>query len=145
MKKFYILLVALFVVNGALAQWTVLSSDTIDHLHSVCFTDANTGYAVGVSGTIIKTTNGGNPVGTNDLSSESSTLNIYPNPTPNQVTIVTPTKDHFYLLNLKGQELFKNEITGTKTQLDISNLSSGIYLLPVTGERIVRVGKFINN
>jgi len=59
MKKFYILLVALFLVNGAMGQWFPQNSGTTKNLFSVHFTDANTGYAVGDSGIILKTTNGG--------------------------------------------------------------------------------------
>ena len=64
MKKFYILLVALFVVNGAMAQWTTLSSGTTYGLNSISFTDANTGYVGGIDydnqkGIILKTVNGG--------------------------------------------------------------------------------------
>jgi photosystem II stability/assembly factor-like uncharacterized protein len=47
------------VVNGANAQWVHQNSGTTKYLHSVYFTDANTGFAVGGSCTILKTTNGG--------------------------------------------------------------------------------------
>jgi hypothetical protein len=59
MKKIYILLIALFLVNGAMAQWVPQNSGTTKNLNSVCFTDADNGYAVGDSGTILKTINGG--------------------------------------------------------------------------------------
>ena len=42
-----------------LSKWTTLSSGTTANLNSVHFTDANTGYAAGNNGLIIKTTNGG--------------------------------------------------------------------------------------
>ena len=51
-------MVSLFLVNGAMAQWTVLSSGTSESLKSVYFTDANNGF-VGGSNTFLKTTNGG--------------------------------------------------------------------------------------
>jgi photosystem II stability/assembly factor-like uncharacterized protein len=59
MKKLYIVLVALFALNIANAQWLTQSSGTNNNLNSVYFTDANTGYTVGDSGTILKTSNGG--------------------------------------------------------------------------------------
>jgi photosystem II stability/assembly factor-like uncharacterized protein len=59
MKKFYILLVVSFLVNGAMAQWVQQNSGTTKNLNSVYFTDVNTGYAVGDSGTILKTNDGG--------------------------------------------------------------------------------------
>ena len=44
--------------NGCL-NWDPQSTSVTVHLHSVYFTDSNTGWAVGDSGTIIKTINGG--------------------------------------------------------------------------------------
>ncbi len=60
MKTIYALLIALFLVNGAMAQWFWQNPlPQGDHLHSVYFTDANTGYATSYNGTILKTTDGG--------------------------------------------------------------------------------------
>jgi photosystem II stability/assembly factor-like uncharacterized protein len=41
------------------AQWLNQTSGTTSDLYKVCFTDANTGTAVGENGTILRTTNGG--------------------------------------------------------------------------------------
>src|SRR5512135_1053686 len=59
MKIFYTLIVALFVGNGAMAQWVPQTSNTMNNLNSIYFTDVNTGYAVGTGGVIIKTMDGG--------------------------------------------------------------------------------------
>ncbi|MFH1005001.1 MAG: YCF48-related protein [Bacteroidota bacterium] len=60
MKKIIIILsVVLGLQVGANAQWLSQSSGTNNHLYSVYFTDANTGYAVGDYGTIRKTSDGG--------------------------------------------------------------------------------------
>ena len=45
--------------SGIPDQYTSISNDFIDNLYSVYFTNADTGYAVGDSGRIIKTTDGG--------------------------------------------------------------------------------------
>jgi len=76
MKKLYILLITMFMVNIAMAQWTALSSGTAYGLNSICFTDANTGYVGGIDydnqkGVIFKTINGG----TNWTVLSSGTLN----------------------------------------------------------------------
>ena len=47
------------------------------------------------------------------------------------------------IFGIAGQELITCQITEPKTQLDISNLSGGVYFVRVTGERTVEVGKFI--
>ena len=59
MKHSSILVISIWLVNGAMAQWVPQNSGTTKNLLSVYFTDANIGYAVGDSGTIINTTNGG--------------------------------------------------------------------------------------
>lgn len=59
MKNFYFLFLALILMDGATAQWIPQYSGTTKNLNSVHFTDVNTGYAVGDSGTILKTTDGG--------------------------------------------------------------------------------------
>jgi photosystem II stability/assembly factor-like uncharacterized protein len=59
MKKFTIFLMALVAVNGLFAQWVTQNSGTTENLNSVFFTDVNTGYVVGDSGIILKTSDGG--------------------------------------------------------------------------------------
>ena len=60
MKKLNSLIIALFLVNATMAQWFWQNPlPQGNHLTSIRFTDANTGYAVGDYGTILKTTNGG--------------------------------------------------------------------------------------
>ena len=64
MKKFTLLITAFFAITfPVIGQWTSQSSGLTNvdsnNLLSVYFTDANTGYAVGKAGTILKTTNGG--------------------------------------------------------------------------------------
>ncbi len=54
--------IAILFLTGIFFQvnaWNTLVSGTNQTLNSVYFTDANTGYAVGTSGTILKTMNGG--------------------------------------------------------------------------------------
>jgi photosystem II stability/assembly factor-like uncharacterized protein len=59
MKKVIILLVALVSINVATAQWVTQNSGTTKNLNSVHFTNIETGYVVGDSGTILKTIDGG--------------------------------------------------------------------------------------
>jgi photosystem II stability/assembly factor-like uncharacterized protein len=52
--------ISLFVPGLAIAGWVRQTSGTTNHLYSVHFHhDAQTGYTVGYTGTILKTTNGG--------------------------------------------------------------------------------------
>ncbi|MEO8513340.1 MAG: YCF48-related protein [Ignavibacteria bacterium] len=59
MKYLYSILLILISVSIAESQWVSQSSGTTNILTNVFFVDANTGTAIGLSGTIRKTTNGG--------------------------------------------------------------------------------------
>jgi photosystem II stability/assembly factor-like uncharacterized protein len=60
MKTISFLLLGLALSMAGYAQdWVSLNSGTSNHLNSICFPDTNIGYAVGDSGTILKTMDGG--------------------------------------------------------------------------------------
>ena len=133
-------------INGG-STWTPQFSGTNESLNSVFFTDVNTGYVVGSSGTILKTTNGGGyPAGINEMSIQSNMLKIYPNPSFNLVTIETSgatIESSLTILNIEGQQLITRQITESKTQMDISNLPSGVYFVRLINDKTVEVGKII--
>jgi hypothetical protein len=70
-------------------------------------------------------------------------LNIYPNPTSNQITIESTVQGLLSILNLSDQQLITRQITEPKTQIDISNLPSGVYFVQLTNGKTVQVGKII--
>lgn len=60
MKNFVFLLIGLFQISSSIAQWRIQNPlPQSKSLSSVYFTDANTGYAVGDSGIILKTIDSG--------------------------------------------------------------------------------------
>jgi photosystem II stability/assembly factor-like uncharacterized protein len=132
--------------NGG-ALWDTLPNGTLNDLHSVFFTNKNTGYAVGALGTILKTSNGGGyPEGLNNLSPNSNTLIVYPNPSSDLVTIessVILTHGHLSIMNLTGQEVLTKEVNQPKIRLDISNLPSGVYFVRLINNGTVEEGKFL--
>jgi hypothetical protein len=77
--------------------------------------------------------------------SENQT-NIYPNTSSTRLTFETSAFSNttdLIILNINGQELLKHQITGRKTQLDISNLSAGVYIVKLRNEDAVQIRKFI--
>jgi len=82
-------------------------------------------------------------IGTNEKTISTSRIMIFPNPASSHITIEAPMHGQISILNLQGQELINSQITEQKTTVDISTLPSGVYLLKVTGERAVQVGKFV--
>ena len=133
--------IILKTIDGG-TTWTTLSSGTAIHLNSVYFTDANTGYLAGDNGTILKTKTGGIS-GTNDLSPLSNALKIYPNPTSNSITIETRTKGSLTISNCSIQQILQREITEPTITIDVSKLPSGVYVVRLTSDNGVTMGKII--
>jgi photosystem II stability/assembly factor-like uncharacterized protein len=138
--------------SNAGVTWEILSSGTSHQLESVYFTGSNTGFVtgggpnIGDNGTILKTTNGGYPVGINDHSSGSNTLKVYPNPASTFVTVessVLPINSQLSVMNVNGQQLITRQVNQPTTTIDIIALPKGVYFIKMTGERTVEMGKFI--
>ncbi len=109
------------------------------------FTDALTGYDVGDSGIILKTTNGGG-VGINDISHSPALLKIYPTPSSGSITIRSSGMNQeglLSILNIESQEVLTRQINQAKTQLDISGLPGGVYFVRLTNDITVKLGKFV--
>jgi beta-glucanase (GH16 family) len=73
-------------------------------------------------------------------------INIFPNPASTQLTIEAAqlTKEsNLTILNLSGQELIRQQIKDIKTQIDISNLTSGIYFVKLITDKTVEVRKIL--
>ncbi len=83
-------------------------------------------------------------VGINE--SKESKFSLYPNPVTDEITIEIAedqTPSHLSIVNVNGEDILTRSLIKTKTQIDISNLSSGVYFVRLTGEKSVAVGKFI--
>lgn len=71
--------------------------------------------------------------GTNINRTNVSSIQVFPNPVADILTISSVAGKAFAAVySLQGQLLLKQSITGT-TQLNMSNLVSGVYLLEITG------------
>jgi len=63
-------------------------------------------------------------------------VKIYPNPVTSKFTIETVTKpnqgkDYIEIDNLMGQEKFTTRLTGKYSFVDLSQQSSGVYLIKI--------------
>jgi hypothetical protein len=73
-------------------------------------------------------------------------LLLYPNPATDEISVDISEKaygSNLAIINIEGQQLITRQITEPKTQIDISTLPSGVYIVRLTGERTVTVGKII--
>jgi len=84
------------------------------------------------------------PTGINEP--EHSQLSFYPNPAIDRITVEisgTAKGCNLSIVNIEGQELIPRQISEPKTEIDISNLPSGVYFVRLTNDRMVEVGKII--
>jgi hypothetical protein len=86
-------------------------------------------------------------VGVNDNGTITDHFTIYPNPASHTITISTPTTPNknttLTIFNINGQQLLSRQITEQQTVVDMSGLPHGVYLVKVTDESKVQVGKII--
>jgi len=133
-------------LDGA-TVWDTLVSGTKNDLHGMFFTDPFTGYLVGALGTILKTSNGGGyNMGLNNLSSGSNSLVIYPNPSSGVVIIGTssnPATGQLSILSIDGREILSQPITPPKTQVDITTLPPGLYIVRLISDGSVLERKLV--
>ena len=69
---------------------------------------------------------------------------MYPNPTSSRLTIsAQSTIKSAAIYNLLGKEVINLEINKNSESIDVSNLSSGMYLIKYTIENATGTAKFI--
>jgi hypothetical protein len=77
---------------------------------------------------------------------KESKLLLYPNPATDEISVDISEKaygSNLTIIDIEGQQLITRQITEPKTQIDISNLPSGVYFLRLINNRTVTVGKII--
>ncbi|MFC2111141.1 SBBP repeat-containing protein [Bacteroidota bacterium] len=139
--------------NGSFVQYLWSNGDTTQ---SISFTSAGSGIGTYPFWVEITDTIGCSAIdsilvtwvdctGLNEVSNNSN-INIFPNPANNQIIIENlRQKNDFVLsiLNLNGQEVFKQHINESKTQIDISNLRSGLYFVKLINAKTLEIRKII--
>ena len=74
-------------------------------------------------------------------------INIYPNPTNNQIIVdlgIAPSKNTtLEVMDLVGKTLHSQILSTTKTKINLSNYSQGVYLVKVTNDRGSMVYKVV--
>ncbi len=117
--------------NDAGNSWELQSTPTNNYLYTIDFVNQNTGWATGLYSTIISTENGG-IVGIDlNTTSNINEIKIFPNPTTDIIHIETEEKTKcIQLFNMFG-ECVINESLQSKIDINISNLTDGLYIIRV--------------
>ena len=129
--------------NGG-TNWTAQLSGTSIFLRSVYFPDANTGYAVGDSGTILKTINGGVSWIEDNRVAENNFV-IYPNPTYDNVTIESSGNADIDIIEIHGRLIESLKIIDSKSLINLSKLSSGVYIMKIKTKDSIITKKIIKD
>jgi len=85
---------------------------------------------------------------TEALIAPERTLNIYPNPANEYITLeikIPITKTTLSILNTNGQELIKQQITNTQFKIDVSQLPNGVYFVKLMNANGIDVSKFVKD
>ena len=69
-------------------------------------------------------------LGVRDHTSKSKYINLFPNPADNLLSILSGDSiEEIEIINSLGQKVLKQENTSNNSQIDVSDLESGIYIL----------------
>lgn len=73
---------------------------------------------------------------------EKSTINLYPNPVNESLTIMAGARSKVYIFNILGQNIYEDEFIGSK-EIDFSLMAKGIYLVIYSNIEGVYTSKII--
>jgi hypothetical protein len=73
---------------------------------------------------------------------QNPNIDIYPNPAVNNLTIESPQSAIIEITNIQGQLIKTFTISG-KTNIDISSLPSGVYIIEAKTDKEMTVKKFV--
>ncbi len=87
-------------------------------------------------------------VSNKEFKNNSNLSNVYPNPVNNKITIDLQdfnklTDIEFSICNIQGQVLIRQSLLQNKSEIDISHLEKGVYLLKLKNKENIIVHKFV--
>jgi hypothetical protein len=63
-------------------------------------------------------------------------LKVFPNPTKDKLSIISESIENYSIIDVLGREILRGVISGNQTDVDVSNLSSGMYLVKTKTESV---------
>lgn len=97
----------------------------VNGLRGIFFISSSNGFAVGDYGVIIKY---GIQTSTSDLVSDR-TISVFPNPAANNINIISSLESQIIISDIQGQAVLNKSIKQGKTDIDLSSLAKGVYIL----------------
>lgn len=81
-------------------------------------------------------------INTTAIEENSHSISIYPNPANDVITVTGQENNRYEIMNVTGQTIMSGQFESNNASLDISNLSSGNYIIRCIGNE-VSVSQFI--
>lgn len=135
--------ICLTVADGSGCTNTYCDSLTVDSTGMITYRSTAVGFTINVvSPTQLNTVSV-------DENISSLISNFYPNPASDRIFVTVTSKStatKYSILSISSQKIKEGKISGEKSEIDISDLSPGIYFLEVrnsSGEK--SFGRFIKN
>jgi len=124
---------SLWSSGSGLVGNTFIASQAGLGTHTVSYSYTNT---AGCSNTGNKLITVNSCVGINEIDNLNSQITIYPNPANDKVSISiddfsNSNQYRFKLISLEGKELKSVELTDSKTEISLEDLSNGIYFVEI--------------
>jgi len=82
-------------------------------------------------------------IGVNEIQNKKDLIHIFPNPAIDNITIETHQKSTMEILNIQGQTIIQQPIQQGKTNIDISGLAKGVYILRLNNNDKTAVTKIV--
>jgi photosystem II stability/assembly factor-like uncharacterized protein len=131
----------LHTTNGG-NTWNILYSDgdSSSVLGGVVFPSPCIGYVSGNMGTMLKIECAS---GINSIAPLNDDINIFPNPASDNITIESSQQAIMEILNIQGQTVLQQQLQQGKTNIDISRLAKGVYILRLNNNDKTAVTKIV--
>jgi len=134
-------------VDGNTFAYTDLNPPASDSLYFIEAPNPNGScnpVAKSYSSTKSNFLNVNNPAGIGIIEfSPNTVFSISPNPATNNITIETKQKSELEITNINGQIIEKMKIKDNKTDIDISDFASGVYIIRAQTDSGITTKKFI--
>ena len=113
------------------------------YIEVIRYAPCNPSLKSGIYESIVSNVGTSAPLGITE--NQSSSILVYPNPARQTLNIVIPGTDHascrLVLLSMDGKKCIEKEISQSKTVLDISGLTTGLYILKAESDQSIVVKK----
>jgi len=139
------------VVVGTGVKWFATEADALANTNQLpagsLITDGTTYYAVSSAGTCNSAALAVTAVVTLSVDGfDNANFKYYPNPVTDVLTVsYSNTISEVVVYNLLGQQVLAVKSNATQTQVDLSSLTTGTYMVRITSEELVKTVKVVKN